>query len=271
MLSNEGCRLTRVVVCTPREEYFKVAGLEAHNINEVSDPGRTLEQHDRLKSLLADHGAKVVDVPEFGNHPNSVFPRDVALVTPGGYIKLRMGLPSRRGEDDWMAEILDSLAESRVGEIKPPGTVEGGDIILSGKVAFVGRSERTNDDGIAQISRLLGEMDYEIRTIEVQGSLHIGGLMSAIGPKRILYCRGAFAEDAFEGFETIGVEWRNPSSANVICLNADEVIANSAENSATIQKLEKEGVLVHGIDLSEFRKGAGGPTCLILPVDRDCR
>jgi arginine deiminase len=27
-------------------------------------------------------------------------------------------------------------------------------------------------------------------------------------------------------------------------------------------------MIVHGIDLSEFRKGAGGPTCLILPVER---
>jgi N-dimethylarginine dimethylaminohydrolase len=25
---------------------------------------------------------------------------------------------------------------------------------------------------------------------------------------------------------------------------------------------------VHGLDLSEFRKGGGGPTCLILPVTR---
>ena len=32
--------------------------------------------------------------------------------------------------------------------------------------------------------------------------------------------------------------------------------------------LDARGVSVRGVDLSEFRKGAGGPTCLILPVDR---
>jgi dimethylargininase len=271
MLNNEGCRLTRVIVCTPREEYFKVSSLHAHNLNEVSDPRRTREQHNHLKSLLTDHGAEVIDVPELENHPNSVFTRDVALSTPGGYIKLRMGLPSRRGEEDWMAEIFDSLAEPCVGAIQSPASVEGGDIILAGKVAFVGRSERTNDEGIRQISRLLGEMGYEVRTIRVQGSLHIGGLMSAIGPERIVCCRDLFPQDAFKGFDTLAVELHNPSSANVICMDENEVIANSAENSATIQKLEERGVRVHGIDLSEFRKGAGGPTCLVLPVDRNCR
>jgi dimethylargininase len=259
-----------VVVCTPRDEYFKVSNLADHNINEVSDPGNTRKQHDRLKALMSERGAEVIDVRELAGHPNSVFTRDAALVTPHGYIRLRMGLPSRRGEDDWMAQILDSLGVPCAGEIRPPGTVEGGDVILAGSVAFLGKSERTNDEGMDQICALLKEMDYEPRVIEVAGSLHIGGLMSAIGPERIVCCRDAFPEDAFKGFDAIEVELRNPSSANVICLDADEVVANSAESDDTIRKLEENGVRVHGIDLSEFRKGAGGPTCLVLPVGRDC-
>jgi arginine deiminase len=54
----------------------------------------------------------------------------------------------------------------------------------------------------------------------------------------------------------------------VICLGENEVIANIAENAEAIRELEKEGITVHSIDLSEFRKGTGGPTCLILPIER---
>jgi dimethylargininase len=169
-----------------------------------------------------------------------------------------------------MADILDSMGIPCAGEIHSPGTLEGGDIILAGRVAFLGRSERTNDEGIVQVSHVLQDMGYEPRVMGVRGSLHIGGLMSAIGPERIVHCRSTFPEGFFAGFDTIEVELRNLSSANVICIDADEVIANSAENSATIESLEERGVRVHGIDLSEFRKGAGGPTCLILPVDREC-
>lgn len=125
------------MVCTPRNEYFNVSDLKAQNMNEIADRDKTMQQHDRLKSTMAEFGCEVIDVPELGGHPNSVFTRDVALCTPNGYIKLRMGLEARRGEEQWMAQIL-----------------------------------------------------------------------------------------------------------------------------------EANGVIVHGLDLSEFRKGAGGPTCLILPVER---
>jgi len=170
MLSNEGDRLTRVIVCTPGDEYFHVGNLTQQNFNEIPDADNTVKQHDRLKLIMQQFGSEVIDVPELAGHPNSVFTRDVALVTPRGYVKLSMGLPARRGEEQWMAEILDSLGEPFAGEIVPPGTVEGGDVILAGSVAFIGRSHRTNDDGIRQLSELLIGMNYEVRTVSLPGS-----------------------------------------------------------------------------------------------------
>ena len=269
MLKNEGDRLKRVVVCTPREEYFNVGDLKAQNINEIADRDRTIEQHGKLKSIMETFGCEVIDVPELPGHPNSVFTRDVSLSTPDGFIRLRMGLDARRGEESWMAEILKSFDQPCVGEIQEPATVEGGDVILAGSVAFVGRSARTNDEGIRQLSSLLKGMNYEVRAHPVpKGSLHIGGIMSAIGPERILCCSEFFPDDFFQGFDTVDVPWRGPSTGNVICLGENEVIANSAENVETIRMLKKHGVKVHAVDLSEFRKGAGGPSCLILPMTR---
>ncbi len=271
MLGNEGDRLKRVVVCTPREEYFNVNNFTAQNINEIADRQKTKQQHDQLKSTMTDFGCEIIDVPELADHPNSVFTRDVALSTPNGYVKLRMGLETRKGEEEWMATILESIEESCAGEIKEPGTVEGGDIILAGSVAFVGLSERTNERGAQQISDILQDMNYEVRTISVKGSyLHLGGAMSAIGPERILCCSDVFPNNFFKSFDVVEVPLCdfNPSVGNVICLGENEVIANSAENVGTIAELEKNGVMVHALDMSEFRKGAGGPTCLILPVER---
>jgi len=109
MLRNEGERLRTTVVCTPREDYFRVDDLKAHNITEISNPDQTRLQHDRLKSVMKKFGVEVIDIPELRGHPNSVFTRDVSLSTPQGYIELRMGLEARRGEEAWMARILDSL------------------------------------------------------------------------------------------------------------------------------------------------------------------
>jgi len=269
MLQSEGDRLTKVVVCSPKQEYFSVDNLKAHNIIEIADRDRTKKQHDALKAVLAQFGAEVIDVPELEGHPNSVFTRDVSVSTPRGYIKLHLGLPARKGEGAWMAKILGSMGEPCVGEIRLPGTVEGGDLILAGSVAFIGHSLRTNTEGVKQVSALLIKMGYEIRTMSVgERYLHLGGAMSVIGPERILCCQDVFHDGFFKGFDVVSVPHRGPSTGNVICLSGDEVIANAAENQEAIEILGEKSVRVHPIDLSEFRKGSGGPTCLVLPIER---
>lgn len=268
MLRNEGDRLLRAVVSSPRKEYFRVTDRLAHNLNEVADPEKAGAQHAALVAAMRAQGVEVIDVPELEGHPNSVFTRDVSVVTPQGYIKLRMGLSSRRGEADWMAGALEQEKEPCAGEIERPGTVEGGDVLLAGRVAFVGHSQRSNSEGVRQMSELLQKMGFEVRVSDVVGSLHLGGAMSVLAPDRVLACRGDYPAGFFRGFDVVWVEKKGPSTGNVICLAPNEIVANEAENRETMDTLDAGGVVVHGVDLSEFRKGAGGPTCLILPLER---
>jgi dimethylargininase len=268
MLRHEGDRLTRVVVSTPGDAYFDVTTHVGANIPELANRDLTIRQHGALRAAIARFGCEVIEVPELDGHPNSVFTRDVALCTPEGHVKLRMGLPARRGEEAWMSRALESLGEPCIGEIEEPGTVEGGDVILAGTVAFVGLSARTNRDGARQIVAILERMGYEVRMAPVEGYMHIGGAMSVIGLDRVLCCSGVFPDGFFRDFDVIEVPAAGPSTGNVICLDERELIANAAENAPVIDKLERRGITVHGLDLSEFRKGAGGPTCLILPVER---
>jgi dimethylargininase len=251
------------------EEYFRVPDFEAHNINEIPDRQKTAQQHTRLKSIMAQSGAEVIEVTELSGHPNSVFTRDIALATPKGFVELRMGLESRRGEESWMARILESMGEPRAGTIREPGTLEGGDILLAEDVAFVGASQRTNLKGVEQISKILKAMDYEVRLVPVpDGYLHLGGAMSVIAPDRIVCCRSEFDPSLLRGVDVVDVPKRGPSTGNVICLAPNEVLGNVAENKEALDILDVHGVNIHPLDLSEFRKGAGGPTCLILPVER---
>jgi N-dimethylarginine dimethylaminohydrolase len=93
--------------------------------------------------------------------------------------------------------------------------------------------------------------------------------MSVISPDRVVCCREEFPPSALEGLGVINVPKRGPSTGNVICLAPNEIVGNIAENREALDILEQKGVRVHRVDLSEFRKGAGGPTCLILPVARE--
>ena len=268
MLRNEGESLKRVIVCTPKYEYARAGNLERHNIGELGDPRVAVEQHDALKSALREFGAEVTDLPELAGHPNSVFTRDTALCTPKGYIRLRLGLESRQGEEEWMADALEALGETCVGDIRAPGTVEGGDVVLAGDVAFVGHSIRTNEEGIEQLSALLAMMGYEMRVIELPDTiLHLDKALMVLGPRQVLYCRELVPEEKIEGFDGIGFSCGGDTTANIICLGDRELIVNRS-NSIVIHRLEAEGYIVHDLDLGEFAKGMGGPNCLIMPVER---
>ena len=268
MLSNEGESLKRVAVCTPTREYARASNLEEHNIGKLSNPKVAIQQHDTLKSKLREFGAEVIDLPELDEHPNSVFTRDTALCTPKGYVKLRLGLETRQGEDEWMADALDSMGEVKAGGIKAPGTVEGGDVVLAGKVAFIGRSIRTNDNGIRQLSGMLETMGYEVRVIKLPETiLHLDKALMVLGPNQVLYCEELVSKKDIEGFEGLRISCGGDTTANIICLGNRELVVNHS-NSKVIKLLEAKRYIVHDLDLGEFAKGMGGPNCLIMPIER---
>ncbi len=258
--------MKRVVTCPPIIEYFEVDDIKRHNINQPTDSAKAFQQHEELRSVISESGCKVVRIPELAGHPNSVFTRDTSLVTPEGYVRLRMGLESRSGEEDWMANHLETLGIKRAGSISGNGTVEGGDVILTGSIAFVGLSKRTNEEGVNQLTVILNAMKIEIRTIEVpQPFLHLGGAMSILSPNEVLCCQGIFPITFFDGFNKIEVPRDNFVTGNVISIGYHDVIAEKS-NTSTINVLKQKGYHVHSLDLSEFIKGTGGPSCLILPL-----
>lgn len=277
MVRSEGAPLRSVVVCPPGEEYSAPVDREHHNIPTAPDAEASSAQHRALRDLLQGEGARVHCLPELPGHPNSVFTRDAALVVDRGYVRLRMGLESRRGEEGWIAGFLDELGLEEVGRIgvngsaDRAGTVEGGDVILAGDVAFLGRSERSNPEGLRQLWGVLGRLGYEVRVAEIEPRfMHIGGAMSLVGERTVIACRDVFPAGYFRGFEVIEIpsERSGSAGANVICLGEKRVVAHTGDDSRAADALHRAGVQVLPLDLSEFRKGDGGPTCLILPVER---
>ena len=267
MLKNEGDRLTRVAVCAPRSEYFHVDNLRAHNIQEVADSERARLQHEALSSLLASRGVEVIEIGECPGHPNSVFTRDMAIGSPGGYIQASMGIDTRVGEDLWMAEALRRLGEACAGAIRPPGTVEGGDVVLVGSVAFVGHTRRTNPEGIRQLTAILKGTSVEVRVVALPDVfLHLDQTLGVLGPDKLMVCRDLFPEDLRRGFRSISLPCKR-FNVNFICLGPDEIIVPAA-NLPLVEAAEANNVRVHALDLSEFAKGTGGPNCLIMPIER---
>ncbi len=264
---NSGRGLKKVVVCPPDREYFEVENLAAHNFREVPDKEVAKRQYKALVNVMRDVGVEVVEVKELRGHPNSVFAMDTATALGYGYIKLRMGLKTRRGEEEWMAKNLENLGLEKIGEIAAPGTAEGGDLIPAYPVFFIGNSGRTNLEGARQIARIVENLGYEARIIPVpEKHLHLGGAMTLIGEDRVLACK-SIADEYLKGFEVVRLNCGSFITGNVIYLGRERVIVER-RNEEAFEKLKAAGYEVFQLDLSEFVKGSGGPSCLVLPVNR---
>jgi len=265
MKKNEGNRLEIVVVCAPKQEYFNSVEDPTGNYFYEGADKKAVDQHKDLRTALEKFGIKVINIEEMPDHPHSVFTRDMAVSTAEGYIKVRLGMGSRRGEEDWMAKFLDERGESCIGEIKEPGTVVGSDVLIEGSIAFVGLTQRTNVDGVIQISDILKSRGYDVRPVVLPCYYqHLDQVIGILGSEQVICRAHLFPYDYFKGFEVFNINGRN-HNVNLICLDEGKIIA-SASNPELIRAAEEAGVEVNVLDLSELVKGATGPNHLIMPI-----
>ncbi len=255
------------ILCNLKEEYFNVSDFNYQHINPYIERKKALSQFDKFKKTLLSEGVKILEVDELKGHPNSVFVRDTAVIlNDHTFIRVNMGLSARKGEEKWMAEFLKSHGFAEVGAIDSPGTLEGGDVIISSNVAFVGISGRTNESGALQIKSILNRLDYEVRISKFKGAfLHIGGGMTLIGSHTVLHCSNAFPSDFFKGFDEIIIDCNDFIGGNVVAIS-DKKVISLAQNIFLNELLVSKGIDVIPLNLSEFVKGNGGPSCMVLPV-----
>jgi len=252
------------LVCPPEREYFDFSDPGKHNIEERASELEAKRQHEALRRALVSEGCGIRELAELIGHPNSVFTRDPALVLAEGYIRLRMGLRSRRGEEEWIAQELESLGMERAGSVDR-GTAEGGDTIKAENTIFVGLSSRTDIVGATEIDQALKPLGYDVRLVKVpERYLHLGGAMSYLGRDLLLCTDDIYDKDLFRDFDALIVDSADFVSGNVISTGM-KAIADE-RNLVALEKLDEAGIKTVSLDLFEFIKGRGGPSCLVLPL-----
>jgi len=213
---------------------------------------------------------------------DSIYCRDASIATDFGIIICNMGKQGRIHEPYAQLEAYKMNNVNILGEIKFPGTLEGGDVAwLDQNTLAVGHTYRTNEEGISQLEGLLQPKGIEIIVVELphyKGKSDVFHLMSILSPVdknlAVVYSplmpikfRNELLERGFQLVEVPEQEF-DSMGCNVLAVAPRDCLM-VAGNPITRKLLEDAGVSVHVYEGNEISvKGGGGPTCLTRPIDR---
>ena len=249
--------ITRAV--SPAINRCEIGFIERQEIDLAS----AYQQHLQYESLLAELGAKVVSLPAEPDYPDSVFVEDPAVVVDEVAIMTRMGAASRRGESESLAR---ALAEYRpLRWLREPATLEGGDAMRIGRTLYVGVSHRTNRAGIEQLTDELVPLGYAVVPVAVRGALHLKSACCSLGDGVILANRAWLDLQPLAQFRIVDVAPEEERAANVLAIGGSVIVPASYPRTAEI--LERSGLRVRTVDVSELMKAEAGVTCCSLIFD----
>lgn len=231
-------------------------GIVTHIEREPVDYERALVQHDAYVAALAGNGWRPAYAEPADDLPDAPFVEDAVVVSGRLAVLTRPGAAERRPEVESVAQAVRDLGLKAV-RIAPPGTLDGGDVLQAGPIVYVGRSARTNDDGIAQFTALLPER--RVVPVTMTGVLHLKSAVTALPDGTLIGDpRHVDLPDLLVPQEEAG--------AHVVPLGGDRVLmAASAPQTAAM--LERRGLKVTKVDISEFEKLEGCVTCLSVLID----
>ena len=227
------------------------------------DVARAVAQHGRYETLLRSLGATVVQVAAAPAFPDAVFIEDTAIVLDEVAVMTRPGALARRGESGPVAALLAGYRA--VVAMEAPATLDGGDVVRVERTLYVGRSSRTNDEGIEQLRRLVQQYEYRVVPVQFSGCLHLKSAVTTVAERVLLMNPTCVAASAFADCESMPTHAREPAGANALRIASTLVYASQFPRTRELP--ERRGLRVESLDYSELAKAEGAVTCCSLVFD----
>jgi dimethylargininase len=228
------------------------------------DPGRARAQHAAYRAALADL-VELVVLPADEELPDACFVDDCAVVLGGQALLTRPGAPSRAAEPERLAGALAGLVDG-LTRMTAPATLDGGDVLVLGRTLVVGRSERTDQAGITQLTRFAEAAGGRVEVAAVPpGTLHLQSAVTALADDAVVGTAELLEQPALRGVPNkLVVPVEEKAAANLLAVRTTAVVpAGCPGTAAAVRAL---GFEVREVDLGEFHKADAGATCLSLLV-----
>ena len=221
----------------------------------------------KLRELIPN----VVSLPSDG-FADSVFIEDTAVVACGRAFITRPGANSRRGEVSRVQEYLTRHTSLHV-TVQDTGSLDGGDVLFTGREFYVGLSKRTSRDGAAQLAAAFPMFRVTCIDMSAYDTLHLKSACSMLATDVILV-GGAFGKyiqscivDNVYNMAYVPDE----GAANVVTVN-NNVLRRDASDFPTSESAfmsistKYKGLVYHLMQGNELAKVDGALTCCSLLI-----
>jgi dimethylargininase len=249
--------------------------LSLHPQRDRIDPAHALREHAAYVAAIRAAGVSVTVVAGEPEQPDACFTWDtvLAFARPSGgstvlLVAARPGEPSRRPEVASVLGCARCLApDAEVVAITEPGTLDGGDVITYGRRVAIGVSARTNAAGARQLAAAVQRIGYQPFLCPVDDRLHLASAVSPLRARRLIGTAAGFRsldaagpEVAPDEVERLVIPDDEVAGANVLAVGGRCFIAQGSPSAVDIMRRAGESVVE--VELDEFLRADGGPTCL---------
>jgi len=227
------------------------------------DYEKAVKQHDAYIEALKQCGVTVTELEALEEYPDACFVEDVAVLTRKCAIITNPGAPSRNGEKAYIVEVIRKFyADEQIAYIESPGTLEGGDVMMVGDHFYVGRSARTNEEGIRQFVEILESFGLSGSEVSLEKVLHLKTGVNYLENNTFLVSGEFIEKEEFEDANLIIIPDDEAYAANCIWVNNKVIVP---AGFPMVEKAVRDaGYEVIVTDTSEYRKLDGGLSCLSL-------
>lgn len=234
-------------------------GIVTHIVrSEVVDAELATRQWENYCAAMRQAGWSLHEVAPLDVCPDAVFVEDTMVVYSDLAIIARPGAEARRPETI-AAEAEVRRLGYRVVRIEAPGTLDGGDVLKFDGTVWVGVGGRTNAAGVDQLRAHLSPLRARVIAVPVSKVLHLKSGVTALPDGTIIGFESLV--DDLSIWEGRFLAVPEASGAHVVHLGNGAVLM-AASAPRTARMMEKRGLTVVPVDISEFEKLEGCVTCL---------
>jgi N-dimethylarginine dimethylaminohydrolase len=245
---------------------------DSHLFLQNPDPVLLSEQFHAAVTFFQTHGTRVhlLRAP-LARQPNLLFVRDLFAMTDEGAVLARPASRQRAGEERRVQARLAAIGIPIARSMRGEAHFEGADLVrVDSGCAAIGIGRRTNLEGARSVADYLSGLGVRSFFVDLpEATQHLLGVLNFLDDGLVAVDAYRAPADLKEFIRSRGIrvveipfteELTDGRSLNFVTLGPREAVMSTG-CPRTRRMLEREGVRIFELDVSEYLKAGGGLAC----------